>query len=66
LAVECRWSAVELSVVNLRAFRSRYPEGENIVVAQDADRTVTSSFGGIRVTVEPVPGFIRRLSSKKR
>jgi hypothetical protein len=62
LAIECKWSAADLSSENLRAFRSRYPVGENIVVAQDADRSVTRSFGGIRVTVEPLRGLIRRLS----
>jgi uncharacterized protein len=62
LAIECKWSAADLSSENLRAFRSRYPDGENIVVAQDADRSVTRSFRGIRVTVEPLRGLIRRLS----
>jgi predicted AAA+ superfamily ATPase len=65
MAVECKWSAGDLSVANLRAFRSRYPEGENIVVAQNADRSVPRSFGSIRVTIEPLRGLIRRLSPKR-
>jgi predicted AAA+ superfamily ATPase len=64
LAIECKWSAADLSIENLRAFRHRYPDGENVVVAQDADRSVTRSLGGIRVTVEPLRGLIRRLSAK--
>jgi hypothetical protein len=66
LAIECTWSAADLSTENLRAFRSRYPVGENIVVAQDADRSATRSFGGIRVTVEPLRGLIRPLLPLKR
>ena len=65
VAIECKWSAVELSSENLRAFRTRYPEGENIVVAQNADRSVIRSLGGIRVTVEPLRGLIRRLFPKR-
>lgn len=64
MAIECKWSAGDLSVVNLRAFRSRYPAGENIVVAQDVDRSVTRSIGGLRVTVEPLRGLLRRLLPK--
>jgi uncharacterized protein len=65
IAVECKWSAAELSSENLRAFRSRYPDGENIVVAQDAARSVIRSLGGIRMTVEPLRRLIRRLSPKR-
>lgn len=63
LAIECKWSAAELAVENLRAFRSRYPEGENILVAQDTARAVARTLGGIRVTVEPLQSLIRRLSA---
>jgi predicted AAA+ superfamily ATPase len=66
LAIECKWSAAELSIENLRAFRHRYPEGENILVTQDADRPVTRALGGIRVRVEPLAGLIQRLRGKRR
>jgi uncharacterized protein len=65
LAIECKWSAAGFSVENLRAFRNRYPEGENILVAQDADRPVTRTLGGIRVTVEPLAQLIHRLRSER-
>jgi predicted AAA+ superfamily ATPase len=65
LAIECKWSAAEFSIENLRAFRNRYPEGENILVAQDADRPVTRTLGGIRVTVEPLAQLIQRLRGKR-
>ena len=64
LAIECKWSAADLSIENLRTFRHRYPDGENVVVAQDADRSVTRSLGGIRVTVESLRKLIQRLSAK--
>jgi hypothetical protein len=65
MAIECKWSAAEFSIQNLRAFRSRYPDGENIVVTQDADRSVVKSVGGIRVRVEPLQSLIWRLSVKR-
>lgn len=64
LAIECKWSAAEVSVENLRAFRHRYPEGENVVVAQDAERSFVRTLGGIRITVENLPALIRRLGRK--
>jgi predicted AAA+ superfamily ATPase len=64
LAIECKWSAADLSIENLRAFRHCYPDGENVVVAQNADRSVTRSLGGIRVAVEPLRKLIQRLSAK--
>lgn len=35
IALECKWTAGTLDPANLRAFRSRYPKGENWVVARD-------------------------------
>ncbi len=64
LAIECKWSASELSIENLRAFRHRYPDGDNVVVAQDAGRPVPHTLGGIRVTVEPLAQLIQRLRGK--
>ena len=64
VAIECKWSASELSPENLRAFRHQYPDGENVVVAQDADRPVVRALGGIRVRVEALPGLIQRVQGK--
>ena len=64
VAIECKWSASELSTENLRAFRHQYPDGENILVAQDVDRPVIRTLGGIRVRVEPLPSLIQRLRGK--
>jgi hypothetical protein len=64
MAIACKWSAAEVSTENLRAFRARYREGEKLVVAQNADRSVIRSLGGVRMTVEPIARLIRRLSPK--
>jgi hypothetical protein len=61
LAMECKWSPAEVSVENLRAFRHRYPEGENVVIAQDVTRPIARTLGEVRLTVESLPGLIQRL-----
>lgn len=57
LAIECKWSADSFAPTNLRAFRQQHPEGENVVVAQDVDRTFTRTFGELRVRFESLDGF---------
>ena len=64
LAIECKWSAAELTIENLRAFRHRYADGENVVVAQDVNRPTIRTMGEIRVAVESLAGFVRRLRRK--
>ncbi len=61
LAIECKWSAAEITIENLRAFRHRYADGENVVVAQDVDRPTIRTMGEIRVAVESLAGLVRRL-----
>ena len=62
-AIECKWSAAEFSVQNMRAFRHQYPEGENLVVAHDVDRAYARTLGGLRVAFDNLHGLIRRLVS---
>ena len=57
LAIECKWSADNFAPTNLRAFRQQHPEGDNVVVAQDVDRTFTRSLGGLRVRFESLDTF---------
>jgi hypothetical protein len=49
IAVECKWSASAFEPAALRAFRGRYPEGENLVVANDVSRPFARSYGDVRV-----------------
>lgn len=48
-AIECKWTAESFDPAGLKAFRNRYPAGENIVVAQDVDRAFTRRFGPLSV-----------------
>jgi hypothetical protein len=47
--IEGKWSADELDPAGLNAFRNRYPQGHNIVVATDIDTPVTRRFGSLVV-----------------
>ena len=58
LALECKWSANAFEVADLQAFRRVHPQGENIVVAQDVDRTFRRNYGGITVRFRK-PIFLR-------
>jgi hypothetical protein len=49
LAIECKWSADGFEPAGLKAFRSRYPEGANLVVAHDVARPFTKRFGALSV-----------------
>jgi predicted AAA+ superfamily ATPase len=64
LAIECKWSPEEFSVRNLRAFRGRYPEGENLVVSAGVDRPYVRRLGGVRVVFDTLSGLIRRLTRR--
>jgi predicted AAA+ superfamily ATPase len=49
LAIECKWTAAEFDPANLAAFRRQYPEGGNVVAAQDVERGFTRTVGGMAV-----------------
>jgi hypothetical protein len=59
LAIECKWAADGFRGANLRAFRSRHPLGENLVVCQDVDRAHAQEMDGVRVTFESLGGLVR-------
>ncbi|MGA3323108.1 MAG: ATP-binding protein [Terriglobia bacterium] len=61
LAVECKWSASAFEAANLQAFRRVYPQGENIVVAQDVDRAFRRNYGEISVRFESLPSTVSRI-----
>lgn len=48
-AIECKWSARDFDAANLRAFRHRYPRGQNFVVARDVDRAFSRRYGDLAV-----------------
>jgi predicted AAA+ superfamily ATPase len=49
VAIECKWSANGFDPRGLGAFRRRYPEGENLLVAADVERAQTRRFGELAV-----------------
>lgn len=48
-AIECKWTAESFDPAGLKAFRNRYPQGDNVVVAHDVARAFTKRFGGLSV-----------------
>jgi predicted AAA+ superfamily ATPase len=65
-AIECKWAADGFRAGNLRAFRTRHPGGENLVVCADVDRAYVREMDGVRVTFENLPGLVRRLTAAAR
>jgi predicted AAA+ superfamily ATPase len=61
LVVECKWSADDFEPANLQSFRKQYPEGENVVVAQDVDRAFQRTRGEISVRFQSLASLISRL-----
>ena len=57
IAIECKWSADHFESRNLRVFRSHYPEGRNLLVAADVDRSFARSLGGVELEVVGLAGL---------
>ena len=66
LAIECKWSASDFAPGNLQAFRRGYPHGDNLVVANDVDRSFTRSYGSISVRFVTLSGLITEVTRKRR
>lgn len=49
VAIECKWRASEFDPKSLRSFRAVYPNGKNVVVAEDIDKPFSRSFDQLRV-----------------
>ncbi len=62
-AIECKWSANNFDPTNLIAFRYQHPEGDNLVLAHDVQRTFTRSYGDLRVRFDGIRSFADSLSS---
>ena len=59
LAIECKWSAGQFNTSGLKAFRRKYPEGDNLVVARDIDRSSTRTYTGIKIKFINLSGLIK-------
>jgi uncharacterized protein len=58
-AIECKWSADAFDAANLRAFRNRYPQGRNYVVAADVEESFERSYRGLGVRFVSLAGLVR-------
>ena len=65
IAVECKWSAADFDPANLRAFRTRYPQGDNLVVADDVERSYVRSYGGLSTRFVSLSELIAVLTKKR-
>jgi predicted AAA+ superfamily ATPase len=48
-AIECKWAVESFDPASLLSFRTRYPDGRNIVVANDVGRPFTRNYKNLRV-----------------
>ena len=59
LTIECKWSAAGFDPASLSAFRRRYPNGRNFVVASDVVEAFERRYGGLGVRFVSLPGLLR-------
>jgi hypothetical protein len=64
LAVECKWSAGEFDAAGMTAFRQQYPQGENVVVAQDVERSYVHGYGDLKVRFESLSSLVDRIAGE--
>jgi predicted AAA+ superfamily ATPase len=66
LAIECKWTASDFDAGNLQAFRRPYPQGDNLVVANDVERSFTRSYSGLSVRFVSLSDLIAEVTRKER
>lgn len=64
-ALECKWSASDFNSSNLRAFRRRYPEGANWVVAADVERPFVRRERGVEIEFLGLEALLNRLGARR-
>jgi len=64
-AIECKWSADGFDPASLRAFRSRYPNGRNFVVASDVVEAFPRSYAGLSVRFVSLAELVRAVSVRR-
>ena len=62
-AIECKWQAAGFDARNLKAFRSRYPDGDNFVVAHDVVDSYVRDYGAATVRFVSLPELMRRVAT---
>lgn len=62
LAIECKWSSDKFDPIGFDAFRRQHPDGDNVVLAEDIDRSFTRSYGSLKVRFESLAQFADQLA----
>ena len=55
--MEYKWSAAAFDPAGFKAFRYHYPEGENVVLANDVNRPTLRRYGEMEVRFERLGDF---------
>lgn len=63
VAIECKWSAKNIRTGNIKAFRRRYPDGENWIVANDVEQPYRRMVDGLDLRFIGLAGLAESLAS---
>lgn len=66
VAIECKWSSGEFDAANIKAFRTRYPEGANYVVASDVERPFSRTYDDIHIRFVGLDDLIKAVRVIRR
>lgn len=66
VAIECKWSAGDLDVSGLKAFRARYARGPNFIVTADTTAPISRRFGDVAVRVVSLTDLIEEIARRGR
>lgn len=61
--IECKWRAAGFDARNVRAFRSRYPDGDNFVVTNDTATSYVRRYSGVPVRFVNLEDLIGRVAA---
>ncbi len=61
IAIECKWSGNSFDSSGLEAFRRQYPKGENYLVANDIDMTLTKKIRDLEIDFVSLETLIKKI-----
>lgn len=62
LALECKWSADDVDLVNLKAFAHLYPKADLRIVAHDIDKTIQRRIDSLTITYCSLNALLKSLA----
>jgi hypothetical protein len=66
LALECKWSADDVDLTNLKAFALRYPKADLRVIAHDVDRSYQRRTDAFTVTYSGLTALLSSLNGQSK